>query len=203
MSIYTGEYLAPIMKIILMFCIFYAASCIANAGEYGTKFAVVNMQKIEQKSDHIKDLAGKISDKRKKHYDEFQKIEKSITKDVEDLKTKASILSSDKIKKEEMEIQKKIDIYSKKNQQQSKVFEIAEAMILKKLNDCMLKQVSEISKKNHYDFVFQSSNIVYYSDNIIDITDSVIEKFDDTKCKIDISENFKQAEKEVVDIDKK
>ncbi len=191
------------MRILLVTLALIAFSYSANAEESGVKMAMVNMQKIEQKSSNIKKLVDVISEKRKKHYDEFQQMEKNITKDTEDLKAKASVLSSDKIKKEELEIQKKIDSYTRKIQQQSKIFELVEISVLKKLNECMLQQVNEIGKKQEYDLILQSSHVVFYSSKIRDITDLVVEKFDNTKCKIDLQDYFKQAEKDLLDMEKR
>lgn len=177
-----------------LFIIFFLFVFTLNSNAKELKIAVIDIQKVEQKSEIVEKFTKNLDKKYKKYQDEIKKMEEDITKDSESLKKKSSALSSEKIKEEEKKIQIKIDEYTKKTAKINAIFDEVKNYALVDLNKCMSKIVEKISNEKELSLVMPNNAVIFYSNDLFDITDISIKEMDKSSCKIDIDQYFKKAE---------
>ncbi len=162
-----------------------------------TKIAIVDIQLIESKSHKVEMFRKHVEEKQSKYQERVRAMETEVLKKTEDLKSRASVLSSDKIKQEEDKIKKKIEEYSADAQGFSMAIEAAKSYGIIDLNKCLWTEVEKFSETHQIDAVFPASSVMYVSKNIQDITDEILKTIDKSHCKIDAKEYFKKAEHEI------
>lgn len=160
---------------------------------FATGFGSVDIQKIETSAKPVMEFRKEIESHKNKNQDSIKKMEAEITKETENLKSKTSIWSSDKLKEEEKKIQNKIEKYTQEVQIENAILETVMNYGVNDLNTCMSDSISEVAAKQQLDAVFPLMNMLYKSDNIKDITSDVIKNLNDRKCKIETKSYFKKA----------
>lgn len=152
------------------------------------RIAIVDMQKVEKDSVAVKALLVDLEKKEKYYQDLIKKMENDINNKREEIESKRSIWSSQKIEDERKKVENMINDY------QSKVANFANNMdsiknsALNEINAVMKDVIGDIGKDQNFDIVIPSNILMYYGDNVSDITDSVVSKLNKKIKKVDISD---------------
>ena len=116
-------------------------------------------------------------DKLKKQVDEEKdKLEgerDSIKKELSDLQSKKSVMSEAKYKEQEQKIGSKVQAVQEKIQTTTADLQAQEAKLTNQIVDLIKEAAQKVAKKEKYDFVFESSNVLFGGE---EITSSVIKE---------------------------
>jgi len=160
-------------KLILLSIILYSfifSNALSNTNE---KIVYIDMDKIMKISKAGKKVIDKINKQKKNDISKFQKIEKDLKSNEDELVKKKNVLSDEEFNKELTNLRKKIDEYRSLRQKS------VETSTKKRLNasaDFALKIkpiLAEYASNNGIDMVIQKKNIIMGKSEL-DITDEIL-----------------------------
>lgn len=144
----------------------------------GLSVLVVDVQSLLQNSKSAKVVHQQIEEKRKEYSNEVQHQEEILRKERDTLQRQQSSLSPEALSQKGREFQKKLSDLDKNVKDKSQVLERGNAEALQKIQETMLKIITDIAKKRKANMVFQRSELVLF-DQGFDVTDEVLQKLDE------------------------
>ena len=172
-------------KIILISLIYILFNFINLNPAQAEKIVYIDMDKIMQISKAGKKAISKINNQKKKDVSKFQKIEKDLKTQEEDLIAKKNVLSSEEFNKRLELLSKEINNYRMQRQEaidsSTKSRLNASADFAEKIKPIL----AEYAAENDIDMVIQKKNIIMGKTNL-DITNEILKIVDNkiTKLKI-------------------
>ena len=172
-------------KIILISLIYILFNFINLNPAQAEKIVYIDMDKIMQISKAGKQAISKINNQKKKDVSKFQKIEKDLKTQEEDLIAKKNVLSSEEFNKRLELLSKEINNYRMQRQEaidsSTKSRLNASADFAEKIKPIL----AEYAAENDIDMVIQKKNIIMGKTNL-DITNEILKIVDNkiTKLKI-------------------
>ncbi len=157
---------------------FLCLSFFAVAKDKG--IAVVNYQKLEEKSTVMQSVLDQIKDKQQKLQKDVVKIQKRIQKKVEDLEKSASVLSAKALQVKKLNLQKELVQTDENLKNEGARLENIKNQTMLEINKHIKDVVHAVAKSKGYDLVISEVATVYYHQKY-DITDIVIKEFDKQK----------------------
>lgn len=139
------------------------------------KFAVINMQQIQDEAIVAKDLKLKIEKASKSLQEDFEKSKAEMEKKVADFQKIVSTLSADNVKTKQIELQKEFASAEGRIQKRDRDLQEKKLLALEEINSKIKDIAKTIAKKQDIDLVFADTLIIYYNQSSdINITKSVI-----------------------------
>ncbi|TET21488.1 MAG: OmpH family outer membrane protein [Candidatus Aminicenantes bacterium] len=166
--------LVAIMFVIgLQYNAFSADSC---------KIAVINMQKLQEKSKKFQEIRGTLRQKYETLQKKLDNEKNELVKMEEELKKQGMMLSLDAKEDKQKELTKKKRHYKYLAEEFTQEMKQAEIEATNKFGKEIEKVVEKIGKREAYTLILgkRTMGLVYY-DNAIDITDEVIKAYDQKK----------------------
>lgn len=147
-------------------------------GTSGLNVLVVDVQSLLQNSKSAKMVRQQIEAKRAEYAKEIQRQEEALRKERDTLQRQQSQLTPQALSQKGREFQQKVNDLDKSVQGKRQALEHSNAEALEKIQQAMLKIITEIAKTRKANLVFQRSELVLF-DQGFDITDEVLQKLDE------------------------
>ena len=139
---------------------------------------VVDVQSLLQNSKAAKMVRQQIEQKRNEYAKDISHQEETLRQERDALQRQQSSLSAEAMNQKGREFQQKVNELDRNVQSKRQALEKSNADALEKIQQSMLKIISEIAKERKANLVFQRSELVLY-DQVFDVTDSVLKKLDE------------------------
>jgi len=148
------------------------------AGSTGISILVVDVQSLLQNSKSAKMVRQQIEQKRAEYAKEISKQEESLRSERDSLQRQQSSLSAEALNQKGREFQAKVNELDKSVQGKRQSLERSNVEALEKIQEAMLKIITDIAKERKANLVFQRSELVLF-DQGFDVTDEVLQKLDE------------------------
>jgi len=147
-----------------------------------SKIAVINMQKLQEKSKKFQKIRGTLRQKYETLQKKLDNEKNELVKMEEELKKQGMMLSLDAKEDKQKELTKKKRHYKYLAEEFTQEMKQAEIEATNKFGKEIEKVVEKIGKREAYTLILgkRTMGLVYY-DNAIDITDEVIKAYDQKK----------------------
>src|SRR5436305_5636749 len=139
---------------------------------------VVDVQSLLQNSKAAKMVRQQIEQKRNEYAKDISHQEETLRQERDALQRQQSSLSAEAMNQKGREFQQTVNELDRNVQSKRQALEKSNADALEKIQQSMLKIISEIAKERKANLVFQRSELVLY-DQVFDVTDSVLQKLDE------------------------
>src|SRR5437763_7617516 len=139
---------------------------------------VVDVQSLLQNSKAAKMVRQQIEQKRNEYAKDISHQEETLRQERDALQRQQASLSAEAMNQKGREFQQKVNELDRNVQSKRQALEKSNADALEKIQQSMLKIISEIAKERKANLVFQRSELVLY-DQVFDVTDSVLKKLDE------------------------
>src|SRR5712691_9375386 len=139
---------------------------------------VVDVQSLLQNSKAAKMVRQQIEQKRAEYAKEISHQEEGLRQERDALQRQQASLSSEALNQKGREFQQKVNELDKSVQGKRQALERSNAEALEKIQEAMLKIITEIAKDRKANLVFQRSELVLF-DQGFDVTDEVLQKLDE------------------------
>ncbi len=139
---------------------------------------VVDVQSLLQNSKSAKMVRQQIEQKRNEYAKEISQQEETLRQERDSLQRQQSSLSADALNQKGREFQAKVNELDRNVQGKRQALERSNAEALEKIQEVMLKIITDIAKDRKANLVFQRSELVLF-DQGFDVTDEVLQKLDD------------------------
>ncbi|MGE5270596.1 MAG: OmpH family outer membrane protein [Thiohalocapsa sp.] len=139
---------------------------------------VVDVQSLLQNSKSAKMVREQIEQKRAEYAKEISHQEEALRHERDALQRQQASLSSEALNQKGREFQQKVNELDKSVQAKRQALERSNAEALQKIQEAMLKIITEIAKERKANMVFQRSELVLF-DQGFDVTDQVLQKLDE------------------------
>jgi outer membrane protein len=139
---------------------------------------VVDVQSLLQNSKSAKMVRQQIEQKRNEYAKEISQQEETLRQERDALQRQQSSLSADALNQKGREFQAKVNELDRNVQSKRQALERSNAEALEKIQEVMLKIITDIAKDRKANLVFQRSELVLF-DQGFDVTDEVLQKLDD------------------------
>lgn len=149
-----------------------------GAAPAGLSVLVVDVQSLLQNSKSAKMVRQQIEQKRAEYAKEISHQEEILRKERDALQRQQQQLSAEALNQKGREFQQKVNELDKSVQGKRQALEHSNAEALEKIQESMLKIITEIAKKRKANMVFQRSELVLF-DQGFDVTDEVLQKLDE------------------------
>lgn len=150
----------------------------AAAAPTGLNVLVVDVQSLLQNSKSAKMVRQQIEQKRAEYAKEISHQEETLRKERDVLQRQQGQLSAEQLNQKGREFQQKVNELDKSVQGKRQALEHSNAEALEKIQEAMLKIITEIAKERKANMVFQRSELVLF-DQGFDVTDQVLQKLDE------------------------
>ena len=150
----------------------------APAPSPGLNILVVDVQSLLQNSKSAKMVRQQIEQKRAEYAKEISHQEEVLRQERDTLQRQQASLSPAALNQKGREFQQKVNELDKSVQGKRQALERSNAEALQKIQEVMLKIITEISKPRKSNLVFQRSELVLF-DQGFDVTDEVLQKLDE------------------------
>ncbi len=150
----------------------------AAAAPTGLNILVVDVQSLLQNSKSAKMVRQQIEQKRAEYAKEISHQEEGLRQERDALQRQQASLSSEALNQKGREFQQKVNELDKSVQGKRQALERSNAEALEKIQEAMLKIITEIAKDRKANLVFQRSELVLF-DQGFDVTDEVLQKLDE------------------------
>jgi outer membrane protein len=150
----------------------------APAAPTGLNVLVVDVQSLLQNSKSAKMVRQQIEQKRAEYAKEISHQEEVLRKERDALQREQAKLSPEALNQKGREFQQKVNELDKSVQGKRQALEHSNAEALQKIQETMLKIITDIAKKRKANIVFQRSELVLF-DQGFDVTDEVLQKLDE------------------------
>jgi len=144
----------------------------------GLNILVVDVQSLLQNSKSAKMVRQQIEQKRAEYAKEISHQEEGLRQERDTLQRQQASLSAEALNQKGREFQQKVNELDKSVQAKRQALERSNADALEKIQEAMLKIITEISKTRKANLVFQRSELVLF-DQGFDVTDEVLQKLDE------------------------
>jgi len=139
---------------------------------------VVDVQSLLQNSKSAKMVRQQIEQKRAEYAKEISHQEEALRQERDTLQRQQASLSAEALNQKGKEFQQKVNELDKSVQGKRQALERSNAEALEKIQEAMLKIITEIAKDRKANLVFQRSELVLF-DQGFDVTDEVLQKLDE------------------------
>jgi outer membrane protein len=154
------------------------APAASPTGPTSLTIMVVDVQSLLQNSKSAKMVRQQIEGKRNEYAKEISQQEESLRQERDALQRQQSALSADALNQKGREFQAKVNELDRNVQSKRQALERSNAEALEKIQEVMLKIITDIAKDRKANLVFQRSELVLF-DQGFDVTDEVLQKLDD------------------------
>jgi outer membrane protein len=154
--------------VVLVFSLF-GSSLFAD----GAKIGVVDLQKIMQTSNQMKDIQQKLEATFKPRRDKLVAVETSLKNDMEKFKRDSAILSANQKKDLEKKIVAAQQQFERDGQQYQQELSTAHNEAMEGLYTKVRAAISKIAKDDKYDIIVQK-DAAPFSSEALDVTDKVV-----------------------------
>ena len=155
-----------------------AAPAAAPTGPTSLTIMVVDVQSLLQNSKSAKMVRQQIEGKRNEYAKEISQQEETLRQERDALQRQQSSLSADALNQKGREFQAKVNELDRNVQSKRQALERSNAEALEKIQEVMLKIITDIAKDRKANLVFQRSELVLF-DQGFDVTDEVLQKLDE------------------------
>jgi Skp family chaperone for outer membrane proteins len=155
-----------------------AAPAATPTGPTSLTIMVVDVQSLLQNSKSAKMVRQQIEGKRNEYAKEISQQEETLRQERDALQRQQSSLSADALNQKGREFQAKVNELDRNVQSKRQALERSNAEALEKIQEAMLKIITDIAKDRKANLVFQRSELVLF-DQGFDVTDEVLQKLDD------------------------
>src|SRR6059058_2879417 len=180
----------------LMFLLVIAASCggagiawaqqppppatppATNPAQPPLTIMVVDVQSLLQNSKSAKMVRQQIEQKRAEYAKEISHQEETLKQERDSIQRQQSSLSAEALNQKGREFQQKVNDLDRGVQSKRQALERSNAEALEKIQEAMLKIITDIAKDRKANMVFQRSELVLF-DQGFDVTDDVLRKLDE------------------------
>jgi outer membrane protein len=139
---------------------------------------VVDVQALLQNSKSAKMVRQQIEQKRAEYAKEISHQEETLRQERDALQRQQASLSADALNQKGREFQQKVNDLDRNVQSKRQSLERSNAEALEKIQEVMLKIITDIAKDRKANLVFQRSELVLFDQNF-DVTDEVLQKLDE------------------------
>ncbi|HEY1799249.1 MAG TPA: OmpH family outer membrane protein [Stellaceae bacterium] len=139
---------------------------------------VVDVQKLLQESKAAKMVREQIEGKRAEYAKEISKQEQTLQQERDALQRQQSSLSQEQLNAKGRAFQEKVNDLDRTVQSKRQALEKSNADALQKIQESMVKIISQIAKDRKANLVLQRSELVLF-DQQFDVTDQVLQKLDE------------------------
>jgi outer membrane protein len=139
---------------------------------------VVDVQSLLQNSKSAKMVRQQIEQKRAEYAKEISTQEGALRQERDTLQRQQASLSAEALNQKGKEFQQKVNELDRSVQAKRQALEKSNAEALEKIQEAMLKIITDISKERKSNLVFQRSELVLF-DQGFDVTDAVLQKLDE------------------------
>ena len=139
----------------------------------GSKIGVVDLQKIMQTSDDVKNIQATLEDKFKPRRDKIMGMEADLKKEMEAFKRDSSVLSQAKRKELEQKIVTAQQTFEQEGQQYQQELSTAHNEAMEKFYDKIRVAIAKVAEAEKYDLVFQK-DAAPFSLEKLDVTSKVM-----------------------------
>jgi len=150
----------------------------APAGQPPLTIMVVDVQALLQNSKSAKMVRQQIEQKRAEYAKEISHQEETLRQERDTLQRQQASLSADALNQKGREFQQKVNDLDRNVQSKRQSLERSNAEALEKIQEVMLKIITDIAKDRKANLVFQRSELVLFDQNF-DVTDEVLRKLDE------------------------
>jgi Skp family chaperone for outer membrane proteins len=155
-----------------------AAPAAPGGAAPGLSILVVDVQSLLQNSKSAKMVRQQIEQKRAEYAKEISHQEGVLRQERDTLQRQQASLSADALNQKGKEFQAKVNELDRSVQGKRQALERSNADALQKIQEAMLKIITEISKERKANLVFQRTELVLF-DQGFDVTDEVLQKLDE------------------------
>jgi Skp family chaperone for outer membrane proteins len=152
----------------------------------GLSVLVVDVQSLLQNSKSAKMVRQQIEQKRAEYAKEISHQEEVLRKERDALQREQKNLSPEALNQKGREFQQKVNELDKSVQGKRQALERSNAGALEKIQEAMLKIITDIAKQRKANMVFQRSELVLF-DQGFDVTDEVLQKLDEQLPTVTVS----------------
>jgi Skp family chaperone for outer membrane proteins len=150
----------------------------APGGQPPLTIMVVDVQALLQNSKSAKMVRQQIEQKRAEYAKEISHQEEGLRQERDALQRQQASLSADALNQKGREFQQKVNDLDRNVQSKRQALERSNAEALEKIQEVMLKIITDIAKDRKANLVFQRSELVLFDQNF-DVTDEVLRKLDE------------------------
>jgi outer membrane protein len=150
----------------------------APGGQPALTIMVVDVQALLQNSKSAKMVRQQIEQKRAEYAKEISHQEETLRQERDALQRQQASLSADALNQKGREFQQKVNDLDRNVQSKRQALERSNAEALEKIQEVMLKIITDIAKDRKANLVFQRSELVLFDQNF-DVTDEVLQKLDE------------------------
>lgn len=154
------------------------ASSATPTATTGLTVLVVDVQSLLQNSKAAKMVRQQIEQKRNEYAKDISHQEEELRKERDTLQRQQASLSAEAMSQKGREFQQKVNELDRNVQGKRQALEKSNAEALEKIQESMLKIITEISKDRKANLVFQRGDLVLF-DQGFDVTDDVLQKLDE------------------------
>jgi outer membrane protein len=154
------------------------ATAPAAAALPGVSVLVVDVQSLLQNSKSAKMVRQQIEQKRAEYAKDISHQEATLRQERDALQRQQSSLSPEALNQKGKEFQQKVNELDRNVQAKRQALERSNAEALEKIQQAMLKIITQISKDRKANLVLQRSELVLF-DQAFDVTDEVLQKLDE------------------------
>lgn len=167
-------------KVVLMVAVFVLLVFSAAWAEEGSKFAVLDVQRIVDKSKHGQKITSdvKVFTEKKREIVKSKLAEREKKASDLEKQLKSGIISEEAAKKKVAEFQKyaeDVENFAREAEEEARQFANEQKLLI--IRD-LEGLVDKVAVEKGYDLIFRYESVVYNSPNVVDITDDVILKYD-------------------------
>lgn len=177
--------LGPLVLLVAFYAVFGVARAQQTppaaekaAAATGLSVLVVDVQSLLQNSKSAKMVRQQIEQKRAEYAKEISHQEEALRHERDALQRQQATLSAEALNQKGREFQQKVNDLDKSVQGKRQALEHSNAEALEKIQEAMLKIITEIAKTRKANMVFQRSELVLF-DQGFDVTDEVLQKLDE------------------------
>jgi outer membrane protein len=139
---------------------------------------VVDVQALLQNSKSAKMVRQQIEQKRAEYAKEISHQEETLRQERDSLQRQQSSLSAEALNQKGREFQQKVNDLDRSVQSKRQALERSNAEALEKIQEVVLKIITDIAKDRKSNMVFQRSELVLFDQNY-DVTDEVLRRLDE------------------------
>ena len=155
-----------------------AAPAATPAGPSTLTIMVVDVQSLLQNSKSAKMVRQQIEEKRNEYAKDISHQEEVLRQERDSLQRQQASLSAEALNQKGREFQQKVNELDRNVQGKRQALERSNAEALEKIQEAMLKIITDIAKDRKANLVFQRSELVLF-DQGFDVTDDVLRKLDE------------------------
>ena len=155
-----------------------AAPAATPTGPSTLTIMVVDVQSLLQNSKSAKMVRQQIEEKRNEYAKDISHQEEVLRQERDSLQRQQASLSAEALNQKGREFQQKVNELDRNVQGKRQALERSNAEALEKIQEAMLKIITDIAKDRKANLVFQRSELVLF-DQGFDVTDDVLRKLDE------------------------